>query len=820
MPEKLVSTTPEDAVGRNATDRNVNIVFIYVSPEGDDKKGDGGMEAPYQTLHKAKERVRELIKAGMTADIEVLLRGGRYYLEASVTFDEQDSGNNGFKVLYKNYPGEEPILIGGRRITGWTQDAGNIYKIKIPEVKEGIGYIDQIFENGKRGRVARYPNEGYLTTEGSSEGANGWNEDAMTQFTYQDGDLPSWDLSGAQVNIWHAEYYGNDTLNIKSLDTATRTITLTERATGPLRKNRRYYIQRVKEALDSPGEFYYDRDTGILYYWPYSESVEDQEIIVPVVDNILVFKALSREKRVQHIHFEGIHFLATNFSETYKEGEDGWERPGSKAYKGAIYTENASNISIRCCKIHGAGYQGIHLGFYSQNITLYGNEIYDCGYNGIQLIGMKWGALEEGQQIYDNKNNLISNNYIHHCGTLIRHGSGVYLNQSGENEISYNIIKHIPRYGIGVKGTRMGFQKGSPEKFGEVQVTWENHWDFLTSRHNIIKFNDISYTIEDSSDVGAITMWSSGRGNVIYSNRLHHMGRTWGKTYALYMDDACDDCMVKNNVIYGVMAEEIAAAPVMAKGIGQTITNNILINEKAISMGVRATYMSNGRIFGHKYLNNIIYNKEEGSPLYYLNNFSIGQSPTLTWLEYCDYNLYYQASGVLSMHVSPEITTLDHWKEKTPFDRNSIVADPKFVDVEGQDFRLDPASPAYALGFRDIDMASIGVKEDFPYKPDEPLDKLYLKVEQEYSSLRMSVEAAKTLELRGRTASGFPVDLRGVPIKYIVDNPDVATISPEGKVLAVRTGMATITATASHQGVLKQAHIQVVVKVGQNNINQ
>lgn len=41
-------------------------------------------------------------------------------------------------------------------------------------------------------------------------------------------------------------------------------------------------------------------------------------------------------------------------------------------------------------------------------------------------------------------------------------------------------------------------------------------------------------------------------------------------------------------------------------------------------------------------------------------------------------------------------------------DNHSMFADPMFEDAEGYDFRLQPESPAFKLGFRPIDMTDIG----------------------------------------------------------------------------------------------------------------
>jgi hypothetical protein len=64
----------------------------------------------------------------------------------------------------------------------------------------------------------------------------------------------------------------------------------------------------------------------------------------------------------------------------------------------------------------------------------------------------------------------------------------------------------------------------------------------------------------------------------------------------------------------------------------------------------------------------------------------------------------------------------DHGKSAVAYyrtrgaDKNSIISDPLFRDIKKGDFRLSENSPAYSIGFKDIDMKRIGINADFPLK--------------------------------------------------------------------------------------------------------
>jgi hypothetical protein len=139
---------------------------LYVSPVGNDNN-PGTEAAPLKTLHKARDVVR-LLTPDMTGDITVMLRGGAYELSSTLGLDQRDSGLNGYRVMWRAYGNEKPIITGGTRIFGWTREPGGTFSAPT----NGKRFL-QMYVDGKRATLARTPNAGSFHTMS-------WNEAART----------------------------------------------------------------------------------------------------------------------------------------------------------------------------------------------------------------------------------------------------------------------------------------------------------------------------------------------------------------------------------------------------------------------------------------------------------------------------------------------------------------------------------------------------------------------------------------------------------------------------------------------------------------
>ena len=123
-------------------------------PESNANRTDG----PFRSLQRARDVVRELKRKELPeGGITVLVRGGTYYLPEPLQFAPEDSGTETSPIVYAAYPGETPILSGGRPVGPWRRE-GELFVADVPKVTEGNWYFRQLFVGDERQIRARTPN--------------------------------------------------------------------------------------------------------------------------------------------------------------------------------------------------------------------------------------------------------------------------------------------------------------------------------------------------------------------------------------------------------------------------------------------------------------------------------------------------------------------------------------------------------------------------------------------------------------------------------------------------------------------------------------
>ncbi|MBL0136448.1 MAG: hypothetical protein IPP79_21950 [Chitinophagaceae bacterium] len=121
---------------------------LYVSPLGNDKN-PGTKAKPIASFAKAQQLVRAL---DTRSKVKVIFAKGTYYLPETIRFTEMD---NKASVVYTSEKEGDAVISGGSLLKlKWTFYERGIYKASVPPNT----VIDQLYINGVRQRMARFPN--------------------------------------------------------------------------------------------------------------------------------------------------------------------------------------------------------------------------------------------------------------------------------------------------------------------------------------------------------------------------------------------------------------------------------------------------------------------------------------------------------------------------------------------------------------------------------------------------------------------------------------------------------------------------------------
>lgn len=262
-------------------------------------------DGPFATLARARDAVRQLKKGageeGFKQATTVMVRGGKYFLEESLVLTEQDGGTSEFPVTYSAYPGEKPVLSGGRCVTGWKPYKDEILRAELPGSRGGKWKSRQLFCNGERMPRARWPKadpqDPLYTGWAFMEGPAG--EDDTIAFRYKGGAFRHRWAKPTEVEVNVFPYVGwlMKTIPIATIDETERIITLAYKSwdfdifpwyvAGPFRAENRFCIENALEELDLPGEWCFDSEEGVIYFRPPVAPIDDCEVVVPVLDCLI-----------------------------------------------------------------------------------------------------------------------------------------------------------------------------------------------------------------------------------------------------------------------------------------------------------------------------------------------------------------------------------------------------------------------------------------------------------------------------------------------------------------------------------------------------
>lgn len=653
------------------------IIQIFVALNGSNEN-DGSIDKPFKTINAAKNRVRQLIKDGTQGDIAVFIRNGSYYIEETILLSKEDCFDKDNHVIYTGYKDEKVKLTGGRRITGWEHHTGSI----------------------KKAYVGKEINCKYLSIDGKLK----------TPAKTAEWDKLRFDLT----NVYAYYSHGWFSEILKVTEVKGKDIkTLVPKSAFSHDPN---YLMGAEEFIKEDGDWALGNDGYI-----YCKNADEHDIIIPMVKDIFYLNG------AQNITIKGLRLCVTDRAENFtaqggrgKEGFDDYDNTHA-----AIYLKDASNCTICQNTIKNCALNGISIQGSSTNNLVFENKICDIGFAGIHCQG-NWIDSKE----YNNNHHCIKNNEISNVGLFAVNGAGIYILGSGHNHICNNLIHDTPRYGISIKGARYGCWQSDCGRNLNNEISFDEHFDYIHSRNNLIEANHIYNAGKNSLDGGGVEAWSPGKYNVIDYNFVYDfyngIPTTNWKGHGIFLDDATHYTTVTNNIVYESNKQGADASTFM-KSIEVYIRNNIF--------DVTNTHQGAANISPYldpcgnqTFTNNIVYADPKGGigedgqfiengsldRRIYTYDISAAKGQTEPPIKYLDKNIYYNTKGELivsrdNSNPSNDIKWRDFIKE-TGFDKESINKDPLFVDAGNRNYSLSPNSPALKLGFKNIDMSRMGVQ--------------------------------------------------------------------------------------------------------------
>jgi hypothetical protein len=646
---------------------------LFVATNGLDTN-PGTESAPFRSLSAARDAARRL--AGREA-VTVRVGDGVHYLPDTLVFTPADSGAPGKPVIYEAANAGRAILSGGSRLSlTWRPFRDGILQAATPAGIE----IDQLFVNGTRQRMARYPNydaakptaayQGFAADAFSKERAAGWKNPA-----------------GGYIHAMHVARWGGYHYRITGKD-ADGNVTYE----GGWQNNRRMgmhkdfrMVENVFEELDAPGEWFHDRATSTLYFFPEPGTDAASATIEVVRLRHLVECRGSANAPVRHLTLSG--FVFRHAARTFMDTREPLLRSDWAIYRGGvILADGTEDLRILDCEFDQPGGNAVFFSNYNRRGLVRGCHIHGTGASGVCFVGnpraVRNPLFEYGERhdlaTIDRTPGPKSPDYPSDCavedcliqgvGRVERQPAGVQISMSQGITVRDTTIHDCARSGINIsEGTWGGHLIERCDVFDTVLET-HDHGSFNSwgrDRYWISKHRDISQPAvrEDPR----LPFLDAMKPTVIRHSRWR-CDHGWD----IDLDDGSSNYEIHHNLL-------LQGGLKFREGFGRSAYNNVIVNN---GFHPHVWFEDSGDGFH----SNIVMRAHAaiGMP----NN----------WGTASDRNFFSDPAALARARAAGA-------------DANSTAGDPRFLDPARGDFRVADDSPALAFGFQNFAMDQFGVKK-------------------------------------------------------------------------------------------------------------
>jgi hypothetical protein len=522
-------------------------IILHVSPRGNDR-ADGSAKSPLKSLQGAKERLRLIRKQQPEQSVKVLVHGGTYVLEKSVHFEREDSGTEKYPVVYQAAPGEKPVFSGSRKLTKWKKltdkkmlavlDPAVRGKVLVTDVKmAGItdfgdptdrGLRPEFFVDETLQTLARWPNK-EMTTAGRAIGQTPLPATYIAKAGTKEG---FFEYLGERQHRWAKEKdprvggywywdWAEEFQKVEAIDTLEKTIKIRQPYHNyGYKDGLRYFGLNLFCEIDSPGEWYLDRTSGLMYWYPGAD--------VDISKANMRLSLFSDPFMVEMTDCEYLTLSGLSFEES---------RGSALAIKGG------KNCLVSDCRMERFGADGLHMEQGS------GHGVSGClmrsfGYGGIKMSGGDRKTLTPG-------GHFVEQTVIEHFSLFKR---------------TYQPAIHMEGCGQRISNNRFRYSSSSAFR--------------LEGNDFLIENNEVSYVVNESDDQGGIDIFynPSYRGIVIRNNHWSDIaGGTLHGAAGVRLDDMISGVEISGNVFERCGVRQFGAVQIHG-GKDNLVENNLFFD--------------------------------------------------------------------------------------------------------------------------------------------------------------------------------------------------------------------------------------------------
>lgn len=472
----------------------------------------------FATLEGALARLKEILNSANgrlpESGVIIHLLSGTHRLEAPIRLTRAESGSEVVPIFLMGPADKSAVISGGRVLSRPSTIRDPLVLQRLPVrsrksvvqydlraegvddfgsmIRRGWGQTTQpgqleLYYRGEPMNLARWPDRGYALLLPAQEldavGCSFFLRGADVRTLAQD--------PGLMATGYWAKDWADETLAVQSVDPTTGLMTL--QAPCPqfgVKAGQRVFLQNALSQLDHPGEWYLDRMSGILYFWPPGPLGKGDV-------EVSFLPALITTEGASHVRFWGLTF--------------------EMARGDALKINGGTDVMFSHSTIRNVGGRAANIGGSRNGLS--DVDVYDTGEGGVYLWAGDRQTLTAG-------NLFVEHSRIRRFNRLARtYRPAIQIGGVGNRAIG-NVISN------GTHNAIMFFGNDHLIAFNDISNVATESGDV-----------GAIYTGRD---------WTA-RGTVIRNNFFHdiHAPGLWGSR-GVYLDDQASGIIVKGNVFVRV----------------------------------------------------------------------------------------------------------------------------------------------------------------------------------------------------------------------------------------------------------------------------